>query len=208
MTDGQSSGPGSPGSGSISSGDQANADQEMGLGAKAGEAVSKLAEAVQQVGSQAKDTATSLASEAGEKAKGLLQHQVEAGADFVGDVAQSVRVAADSLDQNAPQLAGLVRGVAQQVQEFSETVRVQTVEELFVTTSDFVRRNPTLVFSAAAACGFMLLRVIRVGPSDGVRPEMRQGNLSSVGGTQQAGGIGGAGFQGQPNGGQGQARPF
>jgi hypothetical protein len=90
MTDGQSSGPGSPGSGSISSGDQANADQEMGLGAKAGEAVSKLAEAVQQVGSQAKDTATSLASEAGEKAKGLLQHQVEAGADFVGDVAQSV----------------------------------------------------------------------------------------------------------------------
>lgn len=208
MTDGQSSGPSSPGPGSISSDDQANADQKIDLGAKTGDAVSKLAEAVQQVGSQAKETATSLASEAGDKAKGLLQHQVEAGADFVGDVARSARVAADSLDQNAPQLAGLVRGVAQQVQEFSETVRGQTVEELFVTTSDFVRRNPTLVFSAAAACGFMLLRVIRVGPSDGVRPELRQGNLSSDGSTLKAGGIGSDRFQGQPSGGQGQARPF
>ena len=208
MTDDQSSEPNRPGIGSISTGDQANADQNMDRGAKTGEAVSKLAEAVQQVGSQAKETATSLASEAGDKAKGLLQHQVEAGADFAGDVAQSVRAAADSLDQNAPQLAGLVRGVAQQVQEFSETVRGQTVEELFVTTSDFVRRNPTLVFSAAAACGFMLLRVIRVGPSDGVRADMRQGNLSSDGREQQAGGIGDGDFYGQPSGGQGQERPF
>ena len=205
MTDSQRSGPGSLGIVSTSPGDRVDADQKMDLGAKTGEAVSKLADAVQQVGSQAKETATSLASEAGDKAKGLLQHQVEAGADFVGDIAQSVRVAAENLDQNAPQLAGLVRGVAQQVEEFSETVRGQTVEELFATTSDFVRRNPALVFSAAAACGFMLLRVIRVGPSEDVR---REGNLSSDGRGQQAGGIGGAGFQGQPSGGQGQARPF
>ena len=208
MTDGQSSGSGSPGIGSTSSGDDGDADQKNDLVAKTGEAVSKLAEAAQQVGSQAKETATSLASEAGNKAKGLLQHQVEAGADFVADIAQSVRVAANSLDQNAPHLAGLVRGVAQQVTEFSETVRGQTVEELVATTSDFVRRNPTLVFSAAAACWFMLLRVIRVGPSEGLRREMRQGNLNADGRGRQAGGIGDSGSFGQPSGGQGQARPF
>src|SRR5579864_2122303 len=134
MTDDQNLASGSPGIGSMSSDRQSNSDQEMGLSAKTGDAVSKLAEAVQQVGSQAKETATSLASEAGETAKGLLHHQVEAGADFVGDIAQSVRVAADSLNQNAPQLAGLVRGIAQQVDEFSETVRGQTVEGLFETT--------------------------------------------------------------------------
>ena len=88
MTDGQSYGSSSPGVRSINSGDRGDADQKMDLGAKTGEAVSKLAEAAQQVGSQAKETATSLASEAGDKAKGLLQHQVEAGAGFVGDVAQ------------------------------------------------------------------------------------------------------------------------
>ena len=206
MTDDQNSGPRSPSIGSISSNNQGVSDQKMDLGAKTGEAVSKLAEVVQQVGSQAKETATSLASEAGEKAKGLLHQQVEAGSDFVGDIAHSVRVAADSLDQNAPQLAGLVRGVAQQVGEFSETVRGQTVEELFETTSDFVRRNPALVFSAAAACGFMLFRVIRANPSDGRRPEPYQENLSTAGRTQPA--AGGDGFQSQRGGGQGQASPF
>jgi ElaB/YqjD/DUF883 family membrane-anchored ribosome-binding protein len=208
MTDDQNSGLGSPGIGSMSSDHQGNSDQELDLGAKTGEAVSKLAEAVQQVGSQAKETATSLASEAGEKAKGLLYHQVEAGADFVGDIAQSVRVAADSLNQNAPQLAGLVRGVAQQVDEFSETVRGQTVEGLVETTSDFVRRNPALAFSAAAACGFMLFRVIRASPSDGLRLEPYQENLSTAGRMQQAAGDGGDRFESQRSGGQNQASPF
>jgi ElaB/YqjD/DUF883 family membrane-anchored ribosome-binding protein len=208
MTDDQDSGFGSPGIGSVSSDHQGNSDQELDLGAKTGETVSKLAEAVQQVGSQAKETATSLASEAGEKAKGLLNHQVEAGADFVGEIAQSVRMAADSLNQNAPQLAGLVRGVAQQVDEFSETVRGQTVEGLFETTSDFVRRNPALVFSAAAACGFMLFRVIRASPSNGLRPEPYRENSRSAGRMQQAAGDGGDRFESQRSGGQSQASPF
>jgi len=198
---------GADGIGSASSDDRNNLAKKIDLGAKTGEAVTKLAQAVQQAGSQAKETATSLASEAGEKAKGLLHQQVEAGSDFVGDIAHSVRVAADSLDQNAPQLAGLVRGVAQQVGEFSETVRGQTVEEFFETTSDFVRRNPALVFSAAAACGFMLFRVIRASPSDGRRPEPYQENLSTADRMPQAAGDGGDRFGSQRSGGQGQASP-
>jgi len=206
MTDGQNSGSASPGIGSTGSSNrnQGAADQKTELGAKTGEAVSKLAQAVQQAGSQAKETATSLASEAGDKAKSLMQKQVETGADFVGDIARSVRAAADSLDQNAPQLAGLVRGVAGQVSEFSETVRDQTVEELFETTSDFVRRNPAIVFSAAAACGFMLFRVIRAGTSDGQRSERSQQTVTAPGRTQQLP----AGSQSQLGGGQSQASPF
>jgi hypothetical protein len=66
-----------------------------------------------------------------------------------------------------------------------------------------VRRNPALVFSAAAACGFMLFRVIRAGPSDGLRPERRQGDLSAESRAQQTAGDGGNPFQDQPGGGQG-----
>src|ERR1700676_78387 len=109
MTDGQSSGFGSPVVESTTSNNPGAGDQKTELGAKTGEAVSKLAQAVQQAGSQAKETATSLASEAGEKAKGLMHQQVEAGADFVGDIAHSVRAAADHLEPSAPQLASLVR---------------------------------------------------------------------------------------------------
>jgi ElaB/YqjD/DUF883 family membrane-anchored ribosome-binding protein len=201
MIDGQNSGSGMPVGAAIRSSDGGSSNQKRNLGADAGEAASKLAQAVQQAGSQAKETATSLAAEAGEKAKGLMHQQVEAGADFVGSVAQSVRAAADSLDQNAPKLAGSVRGVAQQVEEFSDSVRGQTVEELFETTSDFVRRNPAMVFSAAAACGFMLFRIIRAVPSGGMRSERRQGNFTPDSRALQPQGYEGDRIRSQPRGG-------
>src|SRR6266508_1207835 len=80
--------------------------------AKASEAVSKLADVAQQAGGQAKQTASSLASDANQKAKGFLNQQVASGAELAGHVANSARCAADNLDQNAPQLAELVRGAA------------------------------------------------------------------------------------------------
>jgi hypothetical protein len=207
MTDDQNFGSGSADLGAGTN-NQGISDQKIDLGAKTGEAVSKLAQAVQQAGGQAKETATSLASEAAEKTKGLLNHQVEAGADFVSDIAQAVNVAADSLDPNSPQLAELVRGLAQHVNEFSKNVRGQSVQELFETTSDFVRRNPALVFSAATACGFMLFRVIRASPSDGLRPERRRGDFSAESRAQQAAGDGRNRFQNQPGGEPGQESPF
>ena len=66
--------------------------------AKAGEAISKVTDAAQQAGSQAKDAAASLASDASQKAKGFLNMQVASGSDLAGHVARSVRSAADSLD--------------------------------------------------------------------------------------------------------------
>jgi hypothetical protein len=203
MTDDQNVGSGSADLGSRRRNNPGVSDQKTDLGAKTGEAVSKLAQAVQQAGSQAKETASSLAAEAGEKAKGLLHHQVDSGADFVSDIAQAVSAAADSLDQNSPQLAGLVREAAQHVNEFSEIVRGQSVQELFETTSAFVRRNPALVFSAATACGFMLFRIIRASPSDHLRPERRQGEFGAESRGQPSTGDGGNPFQNQPSGGQG-----
>jgi ElaB/YqjD/DUF883 family membrane-anchored ribosome-binding protein len=149
--------------------DQDNTSRTRDLGATAGEALSKVSEATQQAGRQARDAATSLASEANEKVKGLMNQQVGAGADLVSHVAQSVRSAADNLDQNIPQLAGLVRGAADRIEEFSEDIRHQSVEQLFQTASDFARRRPAMVFGAAAACGFLLFRLLKNAPAEGSR---------------------------------------
>jgi ElaB/YqjD/DUF883 family membrane-anchored ribosome-binding protein len=132
--------------------------------AKAGEAVSKLADVAQQAGSQAKQTASSLASDANQKAKGFLNQQVASGADLAGHVADSARCAADTLDQNAPQLADLVRGAAKRVEEFSRDLRGQTVEDLVRTASDFTRRQPAVVFGFASLAGFLLFRVLKSNP--------------------------------------------
>src|SRR5437016_904530 len=80
--------------------------------AKAGEAAAKVADAAREAGGQAKRAATSLASDATKQAKGFLNMQVTTGADVVDHVVKSARVAAETLDPNAPQLAGLVRNAA------------------------------------------------------------------------------------------------
>jgi hypothetical protein len=94
--------------------------------AKAGEAAAKVADAAREAGGQAKRAASSLASDATKQAKGFLHMQVTAGADMVGHVAESARAAAENLDPNAPQLAGLVRNVAERAEEFSQNLREQT----------------------------------------------------------------------------------
>jgi hypothetical protein len=132
--------------------------------AKASEAVSKVADVAQEAGRQAKQTASSLASDAQQKAKGLLNMQVTAGADLAGHVAQSARCAAADLDQNAPQLAELVRGAAERVENFSRDMRHQTIEDLVRTASDFTRRQPALVFGLASLAGFLALRVLKSNP--------------------------------------------
>jgi ElaB/YqjD/DUF883 family membrane-anchored ribosome-binding protein len=135
--------------------------------AKAGEAVSKLAEVAQEAGGQAKQAASSLASEANQKAKGLLNQRVTAGADLVNQVAESAKHAADHLDQSAPQLAELVRGAADKAEEFSRDLRERSVDDLVRTASDFTRRQPALVFGLASLAGFFLFRVIKANPSNG-----------------------------------------
>ena len=137
---------------------------EQGVRAKAGEAVSKLADVAQQAGSQAKQAASSLASDANQRAKGFLNQQVASGADLVGHVADSVRSAADNLDHSAPQIANLVRGAAERVEEFSDDMRGKSVDELMRTASDFTRRQPALVFGLASLAGFVLLRVLKSSP--------------------------------------------
>jgi hypothetical protein len=153
----QYSRPGSPGSSSAGSHTPS---------AKAGNAASKVTDAAREASDQAKQAASSLASDATKQAKGFLNMQVTAGADMVDHVVESARTAAESLDQNAPQLAGLVRNAADRAEEFSQDLRDQTVEDLIRTASDFTRKQPALVFGLASLAGFLAFRVLKSNPSE------------------------------------------
>jgi ElaB/YqjD/DUF883 family membrane-anchored ribosome-binding protein len=134
--------------------------------AKAGDAVSKFTEVAQQAGSQAKQTAASLASDTNQKAKGLLNQQLAVGADLAANVAESAKCAADNLSENAPQLADLVRGAADKIEGFSRDMRGRSVEDVVRTASDFTRRQPALVFGLASLAGFCLFRVLKADSSN------------------------------------------
>jgi hypothetical protein len=149
--------------------------------AKIGDAVSKISEAAQQAGGDAKDAAMSLASDANKKATGLLNQQFSTGADFAGNIVNAVKSAADSLDEKSPQLAGFVRGAADTVEEFSRDIRGQTVQQLLKTASDYTRKQPALVFGLASLAGFALFRVLKSNtPTEGVQAS-RGGNPYSAG---------------------------
>jgi hypothetical protein len=167
--DNQHRSPGSTSTSGRSSQSHAPEPASQGIREKAEDAVSKLTDVAQQAGSQAKQTASSMAAEATQGAKGFLNSQVAAGADLAGHVADSVRSAADKLEQNAPQLAGLVRGAAEGVEGFSRDMRDQSVEDLWRTASEFSRKQPAVVFGLASLAGFLLFRVLKAGPSDGER---------------------------------------
>jgi ElaB/YqjD/DUF883 family membrane-anchored ribosome-binding protein len=90
-----------------------------------------------------------------------LDHQVVRGAKTITNVAQSARRAADELETDAPQIAGLVRGVADRVEEYSRSLETQSVTDIYQSASDFTRRQPAVVFGVAALAGFFALRTFR-----------------------------------------------
>jgi hypothetical protein len=143
--------------------------------AKAGDAVAKLTDVAQQAGQQAKESVTSLASEANEKTKGMLNEQIAVGAGLVAHIAESIELAADHLNPKAPQLAGLVRGAAEMSKDMSQNLQGKSVDEIFQSASDFTRRQPAVVFGTAALFGFFVFRLLKASPSNGsAAPNPRQ----------------------------------
>jgi uncharacterized phage infection (PIP) family protein YhgE len=126
--------------------------------------LSQVSEAAQSATSTAKKAASEAASTITDQVKGLLDNQLASGVEMVGHLGSSARRAADDLDQNAPQLAGLVRGLAGRIEGYADDMRYQSVDELFRSASNFTRRQPALVFGLAALAGFFAFRTIKSTP--------------------------------------------
>ena len=111
--------------------------------------------------------------------QGLLDQQVHKGARVVTNVASSARRAADELQTDSPQLADIVRGAAERLQQYSRDLEEQSAMDIYESATNFTRRQPALVFGVAAFAGFLALRTLRsrsTAPS-GSRPRRSaQGN--------------------------------
>jgi ElaB/YqjD/DUF883 family membrane-anchored ribosome-binding protein len=131
------------------------------LRSTAADAMAKVSDVAQQAMGEAKKSASSLASAATDRAKDAVQERISGGAELLGHLASSVRAAARELEPNAPQLAGFANEAAGRIDDFSQDIREKSVEELFETTSEYARRQPAMLFAAAAACGFLLFRLVK-----------------------------------------------
>ena len=142
-----------------------------------GETRSQVTEGIESTTNTAKRAASEAASTIGSHMKELLDNQLGSGADIIGQLGSSAHRAAEDLELNAPQLAGLVRGVADRMEGYAEELRDQSVEELFRSASNFTRRQPALVFGLAALAGFFALRTLK---STAPRPQSSRGQRQSA----------------------------
>jgi hypothetical protein len=127
----------------------------------ASEALSAASAIAGETAAKAKQAASDTAATVTDQVKQLLDHQVSSGADVVGHFAGAVKRAAQELDRESPQLAGLVRTAADQMDGYADGLREQSVEQLLRAASDFTRRQPAMVFGLAAVAGFFALRTLK-----------------------------------------------
>ena len=128
---------------------------------KPGEGRDTRSQGVQDTTSGAKRAAAEATSTITGHVKDLLDTQLASGADIVGQFGNSAQRAAEDLERTAPQLAGLVRGVADRIEGYADDLREQSVDDLLQSASNFTRRQPAMVFGLAALAGFFALRTIK-----------------------------------------------
>lgn len=160
--------------------------QGKNVGAAASDAMSSVSDMASQAAEQAKRTASDAASTVTTQVKELLDRQVGTGADMVGHVAHSAKRAAEDLDESVPQLAGLVRIVADRIDGYADDLRGQSVDQILRTATDLARRQPALVFGVAALAGFFLFRTVKSAPAVSA-PSIQPGRGGNYGGGSQGG---------------------
>ena len=168
-------GPNEPGSSSF---DNSNAEGREGNGIDTNEAVGTQ-EAVDNLKASASDTfvhlkgaasalsgdakeyAGSIASDAAGSFKEAVESNKTAGAGAIASIAHSVKEAADGLEKQSPQVAGMVRSAAEGVEKISADIRDRSVGELFESVAGFAQRRPATFFGVGILAGIMLTRIMR-----------------------------------------------
>ena len=130
-------------------------------GKAANDAFAKASDAVRETTAKAKQAASNTASTVTGQVKELLDRQIVNGANMAGQFAGSAKLAADDLNQQSPVMAGMVRTIANTIENCADDLHDQTAAQLTGAASDFTRRQPALVFGLAAVAGFFVFRTIK-----------------------------------------------
>jgi len=134
---------------------------------------SQASELAKDAGAKARQAASDTASTVTDHVKSLLDRQFGSGVDMAGQFAHAARLAADDLSRQSPVLGGAVRAVADRVEGYARDWQDQTVDQVFRAASGFTRRQPALVFGAAALAGFVMFRAMKIAPSMAPSPPIQ-----------------------------------
>ena len=185
---GLGSGTGSTG-GFIGSGTSDGTGGTTGLGGSGGSSGSGSGQPVKQ---QLRDGAQTVKSQATDKVRSYAAEGKDRAAGALDEFAQAITESAQSIDERlGAQYGNYARQAAGTITDFSNRLRDKEVDELYNDARDLVRKSPAVAIGTAAAVGFALVRLIKVGLDEGRQGGTGGGQSLQGGGSQSFGGSSG-----------------
>jgi uncharacterized protein YoxC len=148
------------------------------------------ADAIKGRASDAMDAAKDMASQATDKLKQTVDGQKNLGADYVGNLADTMRRAAREFDHDLPIAGAYIRKAASQLEGVSDQIKTGNFSDLVSGAQSFARRQPTAFLGLAVLAGFGAVRFLK--------SSANSSGASSTTHYTGGAGTGGAGFTPNP----------
>jgi ElaB/YqjD/DUF883 family membrane-anchored ribosome-binding protein len=107
------------------------------------------------------ESAKEIASQAGDRLQKTMAQQKGAGAEYVGNLAQTMRRAAGEFDADVPLAATYIRKAADQVTNAADALREGNLNDLVEGAQSFARNQPTAFLGLAVLAGFGVVRFLK-----------------------------------------------
>ena len=105
-----------------------------------------------------------LASQAGDKARGLVTQGLERTSEALANVARMVGDTAPGIDERLGEDYGdYARRAAGTIENVANTIAEKDPDELIEDTRNFVRNSPGIALAGAAVVGFVVARLVKSG---------------------------------------------
>ena len=141
------------------------ADQALSAGRelkdRAAQVAGSSSDAIKEHASDFAEAAKDVASEATDKLKQTVEGQKNAGADYVGSLAETIRRAAREFDSDLPVAGTYIRKAASQVDGVADTIRAGNFKDIVRSAQSFARRQPTAFLGMAVLAGFGVVRFLK-----------------------------------------------
>lgn len=111
------------------------------------------------------DAAKDVASQASDRLKDTISETKGAGAEYVGNLAETIRRAAKEFDNDLPIAGKYIRKAAAQVENVSDSLRTGDFNNLLENAQTYARRQPTAFLGLAALAGFAAVRFLKSTPA-------------------------------------------
>jgi len=111
-----------------------------------------------------REQAAAVASEAGDAAKKAASTGKDKAAEALDGVAKLAENAANAVEEQlGPTYGNYARKASETVSNAAASLQSKEIDDLIEDTKAFVRKSPVVAIGAAAAVGFLLTRLIRIG---------------------------------------------